>query len=114
METETIKNGASEIKNEVKNDLKKKVGMNPTREEGPIARAIESQTARIPSDAFLWASAGVMAASLTLKLLNKNHLALFIGQWAAPFLLFGIYNKIVKVHGHDKAEGAVGQQVPMG
>lgn len=28
--------------------------------------------------------------------------ALFVGQWAAPFLLFGIYNKIVKVEGSDK------------
>jgi hypothetical protein len=44
---------------------------------------------------------GAMAASLALKLLGKNHTALFIGQWAAPFLLLGIYNKIVKVEGHD-------------
>jgi hypothetical protein len=27
--------------------------------------------------------------------------ALFVGQWVAPFLLFGIYNKIVKAQGHD-------------
>jgi hypothetical protein len=108
METEAIKNGAKEAKNEIKSDLKKKVGMNPGREEGPIARAIESQTARIPSDAFLWVSAGAMAASLTLKLLGKSHVALFIGQWAAPFLLFGIYNKIVKVEGHDRMESAAG------
>jgi hypothetical protein len=114
METETIKNGAKEVKNEMKNDLNKKVGMNPERKEGPIARAIESQTARIPSDVFLWVAAGAMAASLTLKLLQRKHTALFIGQWAAPLLLFGVYNKIVKVHGHDKTEGAVGQQVPMG
>jgi hypothetical protein len=25
-----------------------------------------------------------------------------IGQWVAPFLLFGIYNKLVKQEGHDK------------
>jgi hypothetical protein len=43
-----------------------------------------------------------MAASLTLKAFKKDHLALFVGQWAAPFLLLGIYNKIVKVEGHDK------------
>ena len=42
-----------------------------------------------------------MAASLTLKILGQKHAALFIGQWAAPFLLFGIYNKLVKQEGHD-------------
>ena len=31
-------------------------------------------------------------------------MALFVGQWAAPFLLFGVYNKIVKVEGSDKTE----------
>lgn len=76
------------------------------RKEGPVARTIEEQTAKIPSDAYLWTSVGAMAVSLTLKLAGKTHLALFIGQWAAPFLLFGIYNKIVKVAGHDKTEFA--------
>ena|ERR1700741_1050941 len=95
------------IKNEVKNDLKGKVGkLNPEKREGPLAKAIESQTARIPSDVFLWTSVGAMAASLTLKLLKKDHIALFVGQWAAPFLLLGIYNKIVKTHGHDQVETA--------
>jgi len=28
---------------------------------------------------------------------------LFVGQWAAPFLLLGIYNKMVKQHGSDSA-----------
>jgi hypothetical protein len=105
METDEIRNETRNVKNEVKNDLKKKVGTNPERKEGPLARAIESQTARIPSDVFLWTSVGAMAASLTLKLLGKNHTALFIGQWAAPFLLFGVYNKLVKTQGHE-GEGA--------
>ncbi|MBT1684944.1 hypothetical protein [Dawidia soli] len=74
------------------------------KKEGPIARNIEEYTASVPSDAYLWTSVGAMAVSLGLKIAGKNHLALFIGQWAAPFLLFGIYNKIVKVGGHDKTE----------
>jgi hypothetical protein len=96
-----VKNEARNIKEEFKNDLKKTVGTNPDRNEGPLARAIESQTARIPSDVFLWTSAAAMATSLTLKLMGKSHVALFIGQWVAPFLLFGIYNKLVKTQGHD-------------
>jgi hypothetical protein len=75
--------------------------VNPEHKEGPIAKTIEAETAKLPSDLFLWTSIGAMAASLTLKLLGKNHTSLFIGQWAAPFLLFGIYNKLVKVEGHD-------------
>jgi hypothetical protein len=30
-------------------------------------------------------------------------MALFIGQWAAPFLILGLYNKMVKQHGSDAA-----------
>ena len=77
-----------------------------SKKEGPVAKAIESQTAKLPSDLFLWASVGAMATSLTLKLAGKNEIALFIGQWAAPFLLFGIYNKIVKLEGHDATSAA--------
>ena len=72
--------------------------------EGAMAKQIEEQTAQIPSDAFLWSAVGAMAVSLTLKLAGKKSLALFIGQWAPSFLLFGIYNKIVKVEGHDKED----------
>lgn len=74
---------------------------NPEHREGKVARTIENQTAKLPSDVFLWASVGSMAASLTMKILKKDHLALFVGQWAAPFLLLGLYNKIVKVAGND-------------
>ncbi|PWG80415.1 hypothetical protein [Pararcticibacter amylolyticus] len=74
---------------------------NPQHSEGKVASAIEEQTAKLPSDVFLWASIASMGVSLTLKCLGKKHTALFVGQWAAPFLLLGIYNKIVKVEGHD-------------
>ena len=70
--------------------------------EGPVAKTIEKQTAKLPSDLFLWAAVGSMAASTTLKCFRKDKSALFVGQWAAPFLLLGIYNKIVKGEGSDK------------
>ena len=66
-----------------------------------MAEAIEEQTAKIPSDVFLWAAFGSMAVSLALKIQGKNDKALFVGQWAAPFLLLGLYNKLVKLEGHD-------------
>ena len=69
--------------------------------EGKVAKAIENQTAKLPSDTFLWAALGSMAVSATLKMFGRDHTALFVGQWAAPFLLLGIYNKIVKTEGSD-------------
>lgn len=74
---------------------------NPEHKEGPVATAIEEQTAKIPSDVFLWSALGSMAISLGLQAAGKKHGSLFIGQWAAPFLLLGLYNKIVKLEGHD-------------
>jgi len=75
--------------------------MNPEHKEGPVATAIEEQTAKIPSDVFLWAALGSMAISLTLQIMGKKKESLFVGQWPAPFLLLGLYNKIVKLEGHD-------------
>ena len=72
--------------------------------EGATAKAIEEQTAKLPSDLFLYASLAAMGTSLTLKCLGKPHNALFVGQWAAPFLLLGIYNKLVKLEGHDSQD----------
>ena len=69
--------------------------------EGPVAKKIEEQTAKLPSDLFLWAAVGSMAASATLKIMGKKTTSLFVGQWATSFLLLGIYNKIVKVEGSD-------------
>jgi hypothetical protein len=75
--------------------------MAKNKKEGRTAKEIEDYTAEIPSDAYLWTAFGVMGVSLTLKLMQKNNLALFVGQWAAPILLMGVYNKIVKVEGSD-------------
>ena len=75
---------------------------NTEHREGPVASAIEEQTAKLPSDLFLFAAFGSIGASMVLKIMGKRHDALFVGQWAAPFLLLGIYNKMVKQQGHDK------------
>jgi hypothetical protein len=74
---------------------------NPEHTEGPVAKAIEQQTAKLPSDIFLWAALGAIAASAVLKVMKKDKDALFVGQWPAPFLLLGLYNKLVKVEGSD-------------
>jgi hypothetical protein len=75
---------------------------NRKREEGRVAEAIEEQTSKIPSDWFLWTAIGSMALSLGLRCAGKKSSSQFVGQWAAPILILGLYNKLVKVEGHDQ------------
>lgn len=70
-------------------------------QEGKWTKELEGETAKVPSVVFLGAALASMGVSLALKLMCRKHTALFIGQWAAPFLLLGLYNKIVKTEGHD-------------
>ena len=71
--------------------------------EGRVARAIEQQTAKLPSDLFLWAAGASVVGSLALKMARRERDAEFVGLWAPTFLLLGVYNKIVKVLGSDRA-----------
>jgi hypothetical protein len=81
----------------------------PTRSahvEGPVAKSIEKQTAKVPSDWFLWAAFGAIAGSLTLQLNGQKHASNFVGQWAPTFLILGLYNKLVKQLGSDASHPA--------
>jgi hypothetical protein len=71
------------------------------RTEGRVATAIERQTARLPSDLFLWLAGGSILGSLALRIMNRRDDANFVGEWAPTFLILGLYNKLVKLHGHD-------------
>jgi len=70
-------------------------------EEDQFTAAIEKTTSKIPTSTYLVLALGAMAVSATLQAFNKKHESMFVGQWAAPFLLLGIYNKLVKQHGSD-------------
>jgi hypothetical protein len=75
--------------------------VNGAQKEGKTAKTIESFTSRLPSDLFLWSAMGAMAGSAALQLTGQKKIGLFLGQWVAPLLLFGVYNKLVKQAGHD-------------
>jgi hypothetical protein len=77
-----------------------------SRTEGRLAKTIEEQTAKLPSDTFLWAAIGSMAVSAGLQVAGKRHASLFVGQWAPAFLLLGVYNKLVKQLGSDAYDRA--------
>ncbi len=72
-------------------------------QEDQFTAAIEKFTAPVPSSAFLGLAIASIAASITINAIQKEKAnpALFLGQWVAPFLLLGIYNKMVKQHGSD-------------
>jgi hypothetical protein len=72
-------------------------------QEDQVTAAIEKYTAPIPSSAYLGLALAAIAASVTLQVTQKEkaNAALFVGQWVAPLLLLGIYNKLVKQHGSD-------------
>ncbi|TCJ12440.1 hypothetical protein EPD60_14280 [Flaviaesturariibacter flavus] len=74
---------------------------NPAFQEGKVAAAIEKQTAKIPSDVYLWTAVACMGVSLALQIARKQKFSLFIGQWPAAFLIMGLYNKLVKLEGTD-------------
>jgi hypothetical protein len=69
--------------------------------EGTVARNIETQTAKLPSDTFLWAAVASMAASATLQMMGNKQASVFVGQWAPTLLILGLYNKLVKQFGSD-------------
>jgi hypothetical protein len=71
----------------------------PEHAEGDLARLIEQQAAKVPSDWFLFAALGTMAVSLGCELANRQRASRIIGMWPTPLLALGIYNKLVKTLG---------------
>ena len=84
-------------------DIFSEVQTAESQAEGKIARAIEKQTAKLPSDRWLWAASGALLGSAVLQMMDRKHESLFIGQLAPIFLILGLYNKIVKVAGSDRS-----------
>ena len=72
-----------------------------THGEGGVTEMIEEQTAKLPSGAYLTLGVGAMALSWLLLAGGRKNLANFVGQWVPTILIIGLYNKLVKVEGHD-------------
>jgi hypothetical protein len=73
-------------------------------EEGEITSQVENASSTLPSLAWLGLAVGSMAASaVILSSAKKKEYANFVGLWAPCFLLFGIYNKLVKIEGQNEA-----------
>ncbi len=74
--------------------------------EGTVARTIEQQTAKLPSDTFLWAALGSIGLSLVMMVTGEEKKANFIGQWAPTLLILGLYNKTFAVRTTSAAASA--------
>ena len=70
---------------------------NSKQKEDTITKEIENRTSRIPSDIFLFAAIAAVGISFALKCMHKKDDAAYVGQWVAPILLLGLYNKLVKL-----------------
>jgi hypothetical protein len=64
--------------------------------ETSLTRALEQQSAKIPSHWFLAASFAAMGASVVFELVGKQRWSRFVGMWAPSLLVMGVYNKLVK------------------
>lgn len=53
-------------------------------------------TDNIPEETWYWLALSSIGISALLKLLGKDHWALFVGQWPPTFLLFGLYHRLVR------------------
>ena len=70
-------------------------------QEGNATVAVEKKTSKIPSMVYLCAGLSALAASACMMCRGRKSTALLVGQWAAPLLIMGLYNKVVKTEGHD-------------
>jgi integral membrane sensor domain MASE1 len=74
------------------------------RMEDRFTKSIEEYTAAIPSSAYLAIAVGAMAASFALQVTGKGKWGNFIAQWVPTWLVIGLYNKLVKLEGHDATD----------
>ena len=53
-------------------------------------------TDKVPEEAWYAMSLGAIGISAWLRINNKAHWALFVGQWPPTFLLFGLYHRLLR------------------
>jgi hypothetical protein len=76
----------------------------PSMSEDRITKAIEQYTAAIPSSAYLAVALVAIGVSLAAQVSGQYRWGNFIAQWVPTWLLFGLYNKLVKLEGHDRQD----------
>ena len=80
----------------------------PTPTEDEFTKTLERYTAQIPSSAFLAVGVGAMGLSLVSQLSGRGKWGNFIAQWVPTIIAMGVYNKLVKLEGHDQRDRGQG------
>jgi len=82
----------------------------PDPREDFVTKGIEQYTASIPSTMYLGVAVGAMGLALALQIAGRGKWGNFVAQWVPTWLIIGLYNKMVKVQGHDQTDrGKAGQ-----
>jgi len=76
----------------------------PEPREDEFTKTIERYTGAIPSSAFLAVAVAAMGVSLAAQMAGGGKWGNFIAQWAPTWLMIGLYNKMVKLEGHDRGD----------
>ncbi len=67
-----------------------------------LPRRLRITQRQIPSSAYLGVALGAMALSLVCQATGQGKWGNFIAQWVPTWLIIGVYNKLVKLEGHDQ------------
>jgi hypothetical protein len=76
----------------------------PSKTEDQFTKSVEEYTAAIPSSAYLGVAIGAMAVSLIFQATGQGKWGNFVAQWVPTWLIIGVYNKLVKLEGHDQTD----------
>jgi hypothetical protein len=79
-------------------------GSTPEPTEDQFTKTIEEYTASIPSSAYLGIALAAMGVSLLFQATGQGKWGNFIAQWVPTWLIIGVYNKMVKLEGHDRTD----------
>jgi hypothetical protein len=68
--------------------------------EDVATSTIENVTSKVPSTTFLGLALGALGIGVACQMTGRKNLGNFIAQLAPTILIMGLYNKVVKQHGH--------------
>ena len=75
----------------------------PRAPEDSLRKSVGEYTAAVPSSAYFGIAVGAMVLSLAFQAAGRGKWGNFIAQWVPTCLIIGVYNKLVKLEGHDHA-----------
>ena len=87
--------------------------MEPKPAEDQFTKTIESYTAAVPSTGYLAVAVGAMGLSLACQVAGRGKWGNFIAQWVPTWLIIGLYNKLVKLEGHDRYDRGIDDGVQL-